>query len=631
MSFEYFGDLDGLTEGIGILDGQYKFSSITDDIKVTGKKTEENILKVACKDGNAVIKYKERSHFFRGLGILAQGLEKGEREILVEEVTKFTMNGAMFDVSQGNAVINIPNVKRILRYMAMMGLNMFLLYAEDSYEIKEEPYFGHMRSKYTVCELKEIDEYAYHLGIEVIPCIQTLAHLVDVLKWSPYEDFIDDDDTLMVGDERTYKFAETMIRRAKEPFRTNRIHIGMDEAWRLGQGNYLLKNGYRNKFDLMNEHLERVLEITNQMGLEPMIWSDMYFRAASDTGDYYDMAGVIPQEIIERAPKGVQLIYWDYYHSDKAFYKEWIKRHRQFGQDPVFAGGLWTWTGFTHNYGLTFLHTNAALSSCKEEGIKEVFATIWGDDTTECNIYSNLIGLQLFAEHGFCEELSMEKLKDNFKYVTKIDYDDFELIKYLDEVPGTLKGNPENKNPSKYLMWQDILLGLFDKNIEGLPLQDHYRNLSVKLGFCCEKYSQLKFIFEFAQKVSRVLEIKSQLGLSIRKAYLEKDTEGLKTIVNQVLPGLNNRVTDLWKFHRKQWFHINKAAGMEILDIRYGALIARIDTVSMRLDDYINGRIDSIEELDHERLPFNDEKGLVQCNIYNRMPSASRISITTRY
>lgn len=629
MAFRYHGDINDLSKGIEILDEQYRFSSIKKDVAVRAEKTNENILQVTYENDEAVIKYSEKVHFFRGLGILADKIEKGKNTFQMEEIPRFTMNGAMFDVSQGNAVINIQNVKKMLRYMSIMGLNMLMLYAEDSYEIKEEPYFGYMRSKYTVDELKDIDEYAFDLGVEVIPCIQTLAHLVDVLKWPVYRDFIDDEDTLLVGDERTYEFVETMIKTAVEPFRSKRIHIGMDEAWKLGQGKYLLKNGYKRKFDLMNEHLERVLEITKNMGLKPMIWSDMYFRAASKTGDYYDFTGIIPTEVVEKAPKGVQLVYWDYYHDDKKFYKEWIKRHREFGSDPIFAGGLWTWTGFTHNYGLTLKNTNAALNACKEENIKEVFATIWGDDTTECNIYYNLIGLQLFAEHGYSQELCMDKFKENFSYAVKVEYDDFELIKYLDEVPGTLENNAANNNCSKYLMWQDILLGLFDKNIEGLPLQKHYEDLSSKLEICVNKYESFKFGFEFAHKVSRVLEIKSEIGLKIRGSYLQKNMSELRAIASELLPELNVRVKALWKLHRKLWLEINKPAGMEIIDLRYGALLARIDTAQTRIDDYVNGKIDSIEELEHERLSFSSKEGLVQCNVYNRMPSASRISITT--
>ena len=39
----------------------------------------------------------------------------------------------------------------------------------------------------------------------------------------------------------------------------------------------------------------------------------------------------------------------------------------------------------------------------------------------------------------------------------------------------------EYYNNSKHLMWQDILTGLADNNIAGVPLNDHYTALAEKL------------------------------------------------------------------------------------------------------------------------------------------------------
>jgi len=46
-------------------------------------------------------------------------------------------------------------------------------------------------------------------------------------------------------------------------------------------------------------------------------------------------------------------------------------------------------------------------------------------------------------------------------------------LSYLDEVPGIDRGNRWPPNVSKYLLWQDPLLGLFDRDVEGLDLGEH--------------------------------------------------------------------------------------------------------------------------------------------------------------
>ncbi|WP_077302538.1 family 20 glycosylhydrolase [Virgibacillus pantothenticus] len=158
----------------------------------------------------------------------------------MKEEPQFDTSGAMLDASR-NAVLKVQEIKNMLRKMAVMGLSVLLVYTEDTYEVEEYPYFGYMRGIYTEEELKTCDEYAADLGIEMIPCIQTLAHLSEALKWNYAAEIKDTADILLVGELKTYDFLEAIITAASRPFNSNRIHIGMDEAHQLGLGKYLKK------------------------------------------------------------------------------------------------------------------------------------------------------------------------------------------------------------------------------------------------------------------------------------------------------------------------------------------------------------------------------------------------------
>ena len=137
--------------------------------------------------------------------------------------------GLMIDMSR-NAVMNPETLKKTyMPLMKKMGYNCLMLYTEDTYEVEGEPYFGYMRGRYTMAELRDLDECAASLGIELIPCIQTLAHLDAFVRWKQVQ--FDVDNILLAEDERTYEFIENLIRSVRKCFRTNRIHIGMDEAW----------------------------------------------------------------------------------------------------------------------------------------------------------------------------------------------------------------------------------------------------------------------------------------------------------------------------------------------------------------------------------------------------------------
>lgn len=560
-------------------------------------------IEVSRSGDEGTIRFVEKIHFFRALGLFVEESRRADTFNLTEE-PQFTTLGAMIDASR-NGVLKVESMEFLLRKMALMGLNLVMLYTEDTYEVEGWPYFGYMRGRYTQDELKAIDDYAYQFGIEVVPCIQTLAHLARALQWNAFAGLRDTEDILLAGSEDTYKFIEDMIRAASAPFRSKRIHIGMDEAHALGLGRYLQLNGYRKRFDIMNEHLRRVLEITDKYGLKAMMWSDMYFRLASKTGGYYDLDALVPEDVIADMPKGVQLVYWDYYHDDVEFYEQFIDRHRRFGSDPVFAGGVWIWGTMVPQYPKTYATANAALTACKRKGIKEAFATMWGDNGQETNVYNALLGLQLFAEHGYAEELDEEKLDRRVRFCVGPSAEAFKDLSRPDR-PANIDLHPNYvTNLTKWLLWQDPLIGLFDRHAADMDLTGHFPAIAERMARYQKEYPDLAHLFAVTEKLCLVLDKKWDLGLRMKAAYDSGERDRLRTIAEQEIPELQQRIEALREAHRAQWFSIYKPFGWEVIDLRYGGLLVRLKTTRARLLQYVNGETDRIEELETERLHFD--------------------------
>ena len=97
--------------------------------------------------------------------------------------------------------MNVNFVKKIALIIKKMGYNTLMLYTEDTYEVNNQPYFGYLRGRYTKKEMKELDAYCNEIGIELIPCIQTLAHLNAIFKWQEYIEIRDCDDILLCGND----------------------------------------------------------------------------------------------------------------------------------------------------------------------------------------------------------------------------------------------------------------------------------------------------------------------------------------------------------------------------------------------------------------------------------------------
>ena len=164
------------------------------------------------------------------------------------------------------------------------------------------------------------DDYALELGVEVVPCIQTLAHLGSFLQWNRSIPIRDQATVLLCDDEDAYAFIEAEIKAMRSNFRSRRIHIGMDEAASVGLGRYYSIHGAVDRFDLLTRHMKRVTGLCRKHGFEPMLWSDMFFRLASAGADYYDPKAVVPQEALANLPEA-ELCYWDYEHTDPAHYE----------------------------------------------------------------------------------------------------------------------------------------------------------------------------------------------------------------------------------------------------------------------------------------------------------------------
>ena len=80
-----------------------------------------------------------------------------------------------------------------------------------------------------------------------------------------------------------------------------------------------------------------MLAICKKLGLEPMIWSDMYITANTN-GRYYEVPADADCSSWEKPEKGLGLVYWDYYYDDEKFYEKMLNIHKQLSDDVIFAG-----------------------------------------------------------------------------------------------------------------------------------------------------------------------------------------------------------------------------------------------------------------------------------------------------
>lgn len=526
----------------------------------------------------------------RGLFLAACALRDGKDIPELHQTRHIASCGMMLDMSRGG-VMTVEAVKGMIDAHAALGLNLMMLYTEDTYTVPEAPYLGYLRGRYTEKELREMDDYAAESGVELVPCVQTLAHLEQFLQWDVNRDIKDNDCVLMIDEPKTYAWIRAALTALRRCFRTNRIHIGMDEAHGVGLGEYYQKHGAVNRFELLNRHLNRVVDICKELGFKPIMWSDMFYRLGSKNNDYYDTDAVVPESVIAQIPD-VALCYWDYYHTDEQFYAGMLEGHRKMGKEVVFAGGIWTWSGILPHVRKTNATMYPALRACLKAGIGTVLATLWGDDGCETDYRLALNQLPIYSEHVWlgedCTRAEVERMGERLTGLSEACFN----------AMGAFYADDDDRRPGKGLFYCDPLYplteGLWDLTGYREGLEEGIKTLERHLDDSRCEYAWLAMRIAL-EKLNWVNEL--------RPAYLRGDKAVVLTMANEKLPAMRELYVKMMSVWREQWESGRKHNGWETICARLGAVIARLDDVQRILLRWADGTIECVEELDETPLP----------------------------
>ena len=489
----------------------------------------------------------------------------------------------------------------LLDYFALMGYGMAMLYTEDTIELKNRPYFGYMRGRYSLEDLRAIDDYAFEYGIEVIPCLECYGHMERYLTWPEAAPIKDMTNILLAREEKTFEFLEELISNAASCFRSKRIHIGMDEAWGMGRGVFLEKHGYVEPFEIFTEYMKRLIGITNKYGLKPMMWSDMYFRNGDPKHKYYEKETVVPPEVAAQIPEEVELVFWHY--GEKPCCDDYmLKKHRELGRKTIYAGGLWNWIGHFPEHNYVMETVRFSLEACRNNDVHEAMMTHWLNDNAECDYFAPLFGMSFFAELCYDKDASEEKLRKRFESVTGGDYDGFyAMSRYHNRFEnGEEYPKFHDRFAGKAVFWQDIMEGLYDYLLFEKPMSEHYYQSAEKM----KQFSggRWDYLYDFALKCFEYMAIKTEIAEKLYPAYQAGDRATLMVIAHTLLPRLKEKTVAVHEAHRAMWHDRNKALGWSAMDFRYGGMASRCDTAKLQLEQYLNGEVDHLEQLEQERL-----------------------------
>ena len=114
---------------------------------------------------------------------------------------------------------------------------------------------------------------------------------------------------------------------------------------------------------------------------------------------------------------------------------------------------------------------------------------------------------------------------------------------------------------------------------------------------------------------------KAEFVKLLRKSYKEGNKDYLRRVRDVDLPQLKAWYEEFVELHQKQWLSTYKPFGYEVLSFRFGGVMARVDYAMSVMENYLNGSLDKIDELEEEIL-INEESHATEVR-YLITPSGS--------
>jgi hypothetical protein len=98
------------------------------------------------------------------------------------------------------------------------------------------------------------------------------------------------------------------------------------------------------------------------------------------------------------------------------------------------------------------------------------------------------------------------------------------------------------------------------------------------------------------------------------KAYAAGDRAMLRQLAETDIPALAELFEVVMRLFRKQWLDTAKVFGLETMQHRMGGQLARIKEASLRINEYLAGVYDCLEELEAP-LPDTVERMMIYCDM----------------
>ncbi|MFH1739244.1 MAG: family 20 glycosylhydrolase [bacterium] len=319
---------------------------------------------------NITIQADSECGLFYGLMTLEQILtaptlkEKGTiRCMRIIDWPAIPMRGYSEDYGR-NQVPRMEDHKRSIRTLARFKMNTYLFFIEpDHFVYNFDPEIGTQYDRFSFEEIRELVRYAKEYHITVIPTVELLAHMEQLLSHPKYAHLaeVEGGGDLCPTCDEAFDLVKKIVGEVSDAFDSPYFHCGLDESFAIGKG--------------------RSKEAVEKLGLEKVIgnyyirMNDLIKSHNKTMMMYADIALKYPG-ILDLLPRDINMMFWEYTPRDH--YQD-IDTLVNAGFQVTTLSSLWDWNNLYPIYPRALKNMDAMAAQAAEYKVLGHFVSSWGD------------------------------------------------------------------------------------------------------------------------------------------------------------------------------------------------------------------------------------------------------------
>lgn len=311
---------------------------------------------------------KSKTGVFYAVTTLLQLVEKERgkytlQENAIADFPSLKMRGISDDISRGQ-ISTMANFRKIIRFLAMHKMNIYMPYIENEFAFKSYPGFSEGRAPLTHAEVAELDSYGRLYHVRIIPTFETLGHLEDVLEKPEFEKYagFPGSASINIASDSAFDFMKKLLTEIAPAFSSPYFNMAADESFDVGLG---ATRELVDSVGMAEAHAQYYLKIYNvlkSLGKKVMMYGDIILEN--------------PQ-ILKEIPKDITIIDW---HYGAAFDYPSINVFKNAGFKFIACPAVWNFTGPFPNFYNSYANIQNFTRQAYRAGAVGVIVSTWNDN-----------------------------------------------------------------------------------------------------------------------------------------------------------------------------------------------------------------------------------------------------------